>query len=111
MTLATTPDAIIASKSATAPCSLVDVMQQSVYLLQSHDQNSTIAAMYIEKNDKAKCPNSFIISGLPEGLKSDNDLVEQLYQVEFGLSVDVQMSKHIGKSTSTRTQHLLTNIR
>jgi hypothetical protein len=43
--------------------------------------------------------------------KFDNDLVQQLCQAEFGLSVDVLTSKRKGKSTSNQPRHLLTYVR
>ena len=68
--------------------------------------------MYVEQINKERRANSFVISGLTAvDSKSDADLVKQLCQEEFGLSVDVMSSRRIGQPTLTKPRHLLVYIR
>lgn len=99
-----------------APRTFAQVVQQAVRsITQTHtasDRDNAVTAMYVEQINKERRANSFVISGLMAvDSKSDNDIVKQLCEEEFGLSVDVLTSKRIGRLTSADPRNLLVYIR
>jgi hypothetical protein len=71
------------------------------------------AAVYIEKNNKDRRANSFIVSGLPSNKSTADDkrLIESLCHDEFGVSVDLIFVRRIGKETTTKPRNLLVYVR
>ena len=68
--------------------------------------------MYIEQNSKERRANSFIISGLPAASdKSDSELALRLCNDEFGLTVDMQSTKRLGREATDRPRPLVVFIR
>ena len=68
--------------------------------------------MYVEKDNKNRRANSFIVTGLQgNDSTSDSKLVKDLCHDELRLPVDILSTKRIGKEITTKPRHLLVYTR